>query len=121
MVTDETVSWFCWDQAVPVSQDEQERFIREIVTKLRDPQVECGDYHYIATGDALVLGFREKNGIHVKVLRPLRSADFPLVAQDGFTQGTPWCESCKSYHIVLRDQEHHRALGRFAPWKDEGP
>lgn len=45
------------------------------------PQRGQGDYHYIATGDVLVLGFREKNSIHIKVLRPVRSADFPL--EDG--------------------------------------
>jgi hypothetical protein len=79
MVTAETVSWFYSDKAVPVSQGEQELFIREIVTKLRSEQQ--GEYHYIATGDVLVLGFREKRGIHIKVLRPVRSADFPL--EDG--------------------------------------
>jgi hypothetical protein len=80
MSNDENVEWYHWTNAVHTSEEDRNRYIREIVANLRaDPNE---DYTYIACGNVVVLGFREKTGIHIKVMQPVRTANFSLEPTD---------------------------------------
>jgi hypothetical protein len=84
MSNDENVEWYHWTNAVHASEEDRNRYIREIVANLRSAN---SDYtgracEYIACGNVVVLGFREKTGIHIKVMQPVRTANFSLEPTD---------------------------------------